>query len=130
MCGCILGWWRVVYHLRVTVSFNLTFVLVFLIILSGTFLVIFEVGIPNLDFDNYPTTIFRSILTQIYVFLVLFTIFHFDLEKVIIKFGSEFLSKVHPACHNIANDIKPGSDSKKTDKYAVDCSKAECWGVK
>ena len=72
-----------------------------------------------MDFDNYPTTIFKSILTQIYVFLVLFTIFHFDLEKVIIEFGSEFLSKVHPACNNIANGIKPGSDSKKTDKYAL-----------
>ena len=34
---------------------------------------------------NYLTTIFRSILTQIYVFLVLFTIFHFDLEKLISK---------------------------------------------
>ena len=39
-------------------------------------------------------------------------------------------SKVHPACHNIANSIKPGSDSKKTDKDAADCSKAVCWGVK
>ena len=27
-------------------------------------------------------------------------------------------SKVHPACHNIANGIKPGSNSKKTDKHA------------
>ena len=34
---------------------------------------------------NYLTTIFRSILNQIYVFLVLFTIFHFDLEKFISK---------------------------------------------
>ena len=34
---------------------------------------------------NYLTTIFRSILTQICVFLVLFTIFHFDLEKFISK---------------------------------------------
>ena len=34
---------------------------------------------------NYLTTIFRSILTQIYVFLVLFTSFHFDLEKFISK---------------------------------------------
>ena len=41
-----------------------------------------------------------------------------------------FFSKVHPACRNIANSIKPGSDSKKTDKHAVDCSKAVCWGVK
>ena len=38
-------------------------------------------------------------------------------------------SKAHPACHNIANGIKPGSGSRKTDKYAVDCSKAVCWGV-
>ena len=39
----------------------------------------------------------------------------------------------HPASlvyHNTANGIKPGSDSKKTDKHAVDCSKAVCWGVK
>ena len=39
-------------------------------------------------------------------------------------------SKVHPACHNIANGIKPGSDPKKTDKNAVDCSKAVYWGRK
>ena len=39
-------------------------------------------------------------------------------------------SKVHPACHKIVNDIKPGSHSRKTDKHAVDCSKAVCWGVK
>ena len=34
---------------------------------------------------NYLTTIFRSILAQLYVFLILFTIFHFDLEKFISK---------------------------------------------
>ena len=34
---------------------------------------------------SYPTTIWESILTQIYVFLVLFTIFTFDLEKCISK---------------------------------------------
>ena len=34
---------------------------------------------------NYLTTIYRSILTQIYVFLVLFTIFHFYHEKFISK---------------------------------------------
>ena len=39
-------------------------------------------------------------------------------------------SKVHPACHNIVNGIKPRSDSRKTDKHAVDCSKAVCWGIK
>ena len=32
-----------------------------------------------------------------------------------------FFSKVHPACHNIVNGIKPGSYSKKTDKHAADC---------
>ena len=83
----------------------------------------------------------RSILTQIYVLLVLFTDFHFHLVKFISKhckyifFYQNFVhlgettskyyiriivghvhvtvfSKVHPACHNIANGIKPGSDSK------------------
>ena len=39
-------------------------------------------------------------------------------------------SKVHPACHNIVNGIKPGSNSIKTDKRAADCSKAVCWGGK
>ena len=39
-------------------------------------------------------------------------------------------SKVHPACHSIVNSIKPGCNSKKTDKHAADCSKAVCLGVK
>ena len=38
--------------------------------------------------------------------------------------------KVHPVCHNIVNGIKQGSDSRKTDKHAVDCSKAVCGGRK
>ena len=38
--------------------------------------------------------------------------------------------KVHPACQNIANGIKPGSNSKKTDKHAADCSKVVCLGHK
>ena len=38
-------------------------------------------------------------------------------------------SKVHPECHNIVNGIKPGINSKKTDKLAADCSKTVCWGV-
>ena len=33
VCGCILGWWSVVYHFQVTVT--LTFELVFRIILLG-----------------------------------------------------------------------------------------------
>ena len=35
-------------------------------------------------------------------------------------------SKVQSACHNIAIGIIPGSNSKKTDKHAADCSKAVC----
>ena len=95
-----------------------------------------------------------------YVFLILFTIFHFDPEKfksknckyiffyqkfahlgenttiyccriiVVHVHAAVFFSKVHPACNNIANGIKPGSTSKKTDKHAADCSKAVCWGIK
>ena len=41
-----------------------------------------------------------------------------------------FFSKVNQACHNIANCIKPGSVSKKTDKHATDCSKSVYLGVK
>ena len=41
-----------------------------------------------------------------------------------------FSSKVHLACHNNANGIKPGSNSKKTDKHPADRSKAVCMGVK
>ena len=41
-----------------------------------------------------------------------------------------FFSKVHQACHSIVNGIKPGNDSRKTDKHAVNCSKAVCWGEK
>ena len=32
-------------------------------------------------------------------------------------------SKGHQACQNIADGIKPGSNSKKTNKHAADCSK-------
>ena len=91
---------------------------------------------------NYLTTIFRSILTQIYAFLVLFTIFHFDLEKfkgknskyilfyqefvhlgknttkycrqiIVVHFhATVFFSKVPPACHKSAYGIKLGRDTK------------------
>ena len=45
-------------------------------------------------------------------------------------FQQLIFSNVHPACHNIANGIKPGSDYKKTDTHAADWSKAVCWDVK
>ena len=49
---------------------------------------------------------------------------------IVIHVHATVFSKVHQACHNISNGIKPGSDSKKTDEDAADCSKAVCWGVK
>ena len=39
-------------------------------------------------------------------------------------------SKANPACRGIVNCIKPGSNSKKADKHAADCSKAVCWDIK
>ena len=108
---------------------------------------------------SYQTTIWENILTQIYLYLVLFTIFAFALDLFTgykwknILFYQKFVhlgentfqycsriiavhvyvnvySKVHPACHNITNGIKQGSYSKKTDKHAVDYSKAVCWCIK
>ena len=35
-----------------------------------------------------------------------------------------FLPKFHPECHNHANGIKPGGNSKMTDKHVAECSKA------
>ena len=49
---------------------------------------------------------------------------------IVVHVHATGFSEVHPACHNTVNGIKPGSDSRKTDKHAVDCSKAVCWGVK
>ena len=40
---------------------------------------------------SYPTTIWVSILTQIYVFLVLFIIFAFDLETFISKNWKKYI---------------------------------------
>ena len=108
---------------------------------------------------SYRTTIYKSILTQIYVFLVLFTIFDFYHENfisknckkilfyqkfvhfgantsiycsriIVVRVHANVFSKVYPACHNIANGIKPGSNLKATDKHAVDRAKAVCWGVR
>ena len=51
-------------------------------------------------------------------------------RTIVVYVHATVFSKVHLACHNIVNGIKPGSDSRKTDKHSVDCSKAVCWGVK
>ena len=48
---------------------------------------------------------------------------------IVVHVHTTVFSKIHPACHDIVNSITPGSDSRKTDKHAVDCSKAVCWGV-
>ena len=40
------------------------------------------------------------------------------------------LSKVQPACHSIVNGIKPGSDSRKTVKHAVELLKSCMLGRK
>ena len=46
VCECILGWWSVLFHLWVTVT--LTSDLVFRKIVSGAYLILLKVGIPNL----------------------------------------------------------------------------------
>ena len=109
--------------------------------------------------NSYLTTIWVSILTQIYVFLVLFTVFAIDLETFISKnwknilFYQKFVHlgentfpycsriiavyvyvsvfiKSSPSVSQYSKRNKPGSNSKTTDKHAVDCSKAVCLGVK
>ena len=37
-----------------------------------------------------------------------------------------FSDRSYPACQDIANGIKPGSNSKTTDKHAANCSKTVC----
>ena len=39
------------------------------------------------------------------------------------------LSKIYPACHLDANGIKPGSNSKVTDKHTAEHSNTACLGV-
>ena len=51
-------------------------------------------------------------------------------QIIVVHVHANIFSKIQPACHNIVNGIKRGSDYKKTDEHAVDCSKALCWGVK
>ena len=52
------------------------------------------------------------------------------LQSEIVVHVQMCFSKVHPAGPKIANGIKPGSNSKSTDKHAANCSKAACFGVK
>ena len=51
MCGCILGWWSVMYHLQVTVTLNLTFASFLEKYIWSISLVLFEVGIQNLAYE-------------------------------------------------------------------------------
>ena len=39
------------------------------------------------------------------------------------------LSKIHPVRHLDANRIKPGSNSKMTDKHTAEHSNTACFGV-
>ena len=49
VCGSILGWWSVVYYLRITVTLNLTSYLVFRLIVSRALsIILYEVGIQSL----------------------------------------------------------------------------------
>ena len=43
-------------------------------------------------------------------------------SRIIVAHVNVF-SKVHPACHNIAKCIKPGSNSKTTDKHVASAQK-------
>ena len=52
------------------------------------------------------------------------------LLNIEVNVHANFFSEVHPACHNIANSIKPGSYSKTTDRHVADSSKAVCLGLK
>ena len=72
----------------------------------------------------------RRVVTTLYHICYDFIIVSFILNPVHIFMQLFFFSKVRPACHNIANGNKPGSNSKKTDTHAMDCSKALWCGVK
>ena len=45
-------------------------------------------------------------------------------QIIVVDVHANGFCKVHPTCHNIANGIKPGNNSKKTNKHAANCSKA------
>ena len=62
--------------------------------------------------------------------MVYINTFKYCSRLIVVHVHATAFSKVHPACHNIANGIKPGSNSQKTDNHAAGCSKAVCWGVK
>ena len=57
----------------------------------------------------------------------LYTVYYSSITVVLVNVNIS--CKIHPVCHNIANGIDPGSDSKTTDKHAADCSKAVWWDV-
>ena len=47
-------------------------------------------------------------------------------QMIVVHAHANGFPKVHTACHNTANGIKPGSNSKKTDKLVADCSEGVC----
>ena len=102
---------------------------------------------------SYPMTMYESIFTQMYAFLAEKYYLQFSLNKyfmvgdltssvrrkylwILISFSYivvrnlfklTLLYKIHPACRNDANGIKPGSYSKMTDKHAAEYSKTACF---
>ena len=40
-----------------------------------------------------------------------------------------FVYKIHPACHNYAKGIKPGSNLEMTDNHAAEYSNTVCLGT-
>ena len=50
-------------------------------------------------------------------------------QKTVFHVQVNNLSKIHQACLNDANGIKPGSYSKMTDKHADEYSKTACFCV-
>ena len=53
--------------------------------------------------------------------VVLIVILFIHCSRIIEAHDLLFFSKIHPACHNDANRVKPGSNLKVTDKHIAEC---------
>ena len=80
------------------------------------------------DLENFIGKIVNIFFYQRFVLLGEYISIYCSRIIVVHVHADVLFSKVHPACHSIANGIKPGSIFKKTDRHAADCSKAVCWG--
>ena len=50
-------------------------------------------------------------------------------QEIVVHVQVNILPKIYPEGHNYANGIKPGSNTKMTDKHDVEYSKNACLGV-